>query len=128
MSSTNQTRNSCNEGGNNNYLVAIHWALNVTADVLSYICINRKENKRLKKKAMYFFDQPLRLLISSLSFTLLMLLNNLPISLDGPLNYLHHVSMKVETYYIILNPKLKINPKWFEKYMPNCVRSFFSVS
>ena len=98
-------------------------------------CINRKEttNTFLKKQSIVFFQSAFTLLISSLSFTLLiMLLNNLPISPDGPLNCIcTHVSRKVETYYILLNPKLKIkfytrwNPKWFVKNTPNCILSFF---
>ena len=53
------------------------------------------------------------LLISSLSLTLLIvLLNNLPISIDGPLSCIcTHVSRKVETY-ILLNPKLKFYTRW----------------
>ena len=74
------------------------------------------------------------LFISSLSFMLfIMLLNNLPVSLDAPLNYIcTQVNIIVETY-ILLNPKPKVkfytrqNPKWFEKYIPNCILSFFYV-
>ena len=50
-------------------------------------CINRKETKNtFLNKNNVFFQSNFTLLISSLSFTLLiMLLNNMPISLDGPL-------------------------------------------
>ena len=78
-----------------------------------------------KKQETRFFT----LFISSLSFTLLiMLLNNLPNTLDGLLSCIcTQVSIKVETYYFLPNPKLKItiyicrNPKWFERYIPNCI-------
>ena len=63
----------------------------------------------------------------------IMLLNNHPVSLVGPLNYIcTQVNIIVETY-ILLNPKPKVkfytrqNPKWFEKYIPNCILSFFYV-
>ena len=132
MSSTNQRiRSLCNEGSNNNFWLTIHRALNVTADVLHVFCINRKETTNIKKKNNVFFKSAFTLLISTLSFTLLIILfDNLPISLDGICT---HVSIKVETYYILLNHKLKIkfytrwNPNWFEKYKPSCNLPFFSV-
>ena len=100
---------------------------------ITYSVLTGKKKQTLFKKNNVFFRSAFALLISSLSFTLLiMLLNNLPISPDGPLNCIcTHVSRKVETYYILLNPKLKIkfytrwNPKWFVKNTPNCILSFF---
>ena len=134
MSNTNQTiRSLYNEGGSKNWL-AIHRALNVTADVLSHSVLTGKKQKTLFfKKTIYFFQSAFTLLISSLILMLLiMLLNNLPISLDGPFNCIWtYFTTKVETYRTLLNPKLKIkfytrwNPKWFEKYLPNCILSFF---
>ena len=94
---------------------------------ITYSVLTREKQKTpLKKKSA------VRLFISTSSFTLLiMLLDNLPISFDEPLKCIFaHVSIKVETYCIVLNPKLKIkfctrwNPKCFEKYMSSCILSF----
>ena len=56
-------------------------------------CINRKETRNtFFKKNNVFFQSAFILLISSLSLTLLiMLLNKLPISLDGPLTVLERM-------------------------------------
>ena len=101
------------------------------------VLTGKKQQTPFLKKTNVFFRSAFTLLISSLSFTLvIMLLNNLPISLEGPLNCIcTYVSIKAESYYILLNPKLKIkfynrwNTKWFEKFlhMPNCIPSFFSA-
>ena len=76
------------------------------------LCINRKEtaNTFLKKNNL-FFQSAFTLLISSLNFTLLiMLLNNLLISLDKELKLIcTHVKIKVEPYFILLHPKLKLS-------------------
>ena len=50
-------------------------------------CVNRKETIKTKKKTKYFFSPAFTVLVSSLWLTLLnLLLNNLPLSLEGPLN------------------------------------------
>ena len=100
------------------------------------VLIEKKQKTLFFKKTIYFFQSAFTLLISSLSLMLLiMLLNNLPISLEGPFNCIWtYFTTKVETCHILLNPKLKIkfytrwNPKWFEKYLPNCILSFFFCS
>ena len=59
-------------------------------------CIKPKETtKTFKKKTMSFFHSAFTLLISSLSFKLLiMLLNNLPVSFDGPLTVFERILVK----------------------------------
>ena len=66
---------------------------------------------------------PFTLFISGLSFMLLtMLLNNLPNSLDGPFNCIcTHATIKLETYYMLLNTKLKI--KIHTRQKKNCSKS-----
>ena len=104
---------------------------------ITYYVLTGKKQQTLFLKKNVFFWLAFMLLILSLGFTLLiMLLNNLPISLVGPLNFIcPHVSIKVETSYMFQNPKLKIkfytrwNPKWLEKslYMTNFIVPFFSI-
>ena len=104
----NQTIRSLRiEGGNNNFWLVIHRNLKVTPDVLSRILYwPERNNKHFFLKKNVFFEFAFTLLVLSLSVALLiMLLNKLPISVDGPLNSIYtHVSIKVETYYVLLNP------------------------
>ena len=104
---------------------------------ITYSVLTGKKKHFFYKKNNGLLQSVFTLRVSSLSFMLLiMLFNNLPISLDGPLNCIicTHVIIKVETYYILLKPKLKIkfytrwNRKWFGKYVPNSILSFFSFT
>ena len=103
--------------------------------ITDFVLTGKKQGTLFLKKRVFFCQSLHYLFQVWVSFKLLiMLLNNLPISLDGRLNCIcTQVSIKVETYYILLNPKLKIkfytrqNPKWFEKYITKCILSFFSV-
>ena len=72
---------------------------------ITYSVLTEKKKQILFKKNNVFFRSAFALLISSLSFMLLnMLLNNLPISLDGPLNcFRTHVSIKAETCNLFHN-------------------------
>ena len=74
------------------------------------VLTGKKQQRPFDKKNNVFFWPAFALLISSLSFTLVIMLpDNLPIALDGPLNCIcTHVSIKVEMYYILPKPKLKI--------------------
>ena len=66
----------------------MHPALKVTVDVLlRVLCVNCKETNTFFRKAKYFLIPSFTLLISSFRLTLLnVFFNNLPISLQGPLN------------------------------------------
>ena len=73
-------------------------------------CINQKETRNTFFEKNVFFQSCFTLFISSLSFTLLiMLLHNLLISLDRPLNCIYaQVSIKVETYKVVYSRKPKL--------------------
>ena len=88
------------------------------------VLTGKKKKNAFLKKTIYFFSQPFfSHFFQVWASCYFMLHNNLSTSLEGPLNCIcTHVSIRVETYYILLNAKPKAKDKVLHPLKPKMVR------